>query len=184
MLGQVPADALKARPRLAQIISFAMPLAVPLTLLLYQAGFVYGEGKPTHLTARVQEGPYRGLWTTRTKAELSNLLARDVAKYARGEGRILFYDFFPAGYLFSAKRSASPTTWEMPPSASHPTRTGIIAYISAPQHRPDIIFEMKTLFGYTGTAANLSYAQDDPLKACVRSNYKQVYENAYYRIYQ
>lgn len=170
MLGQSARDGLKAPAGFAQAASFIIPLAAPLMLLVYQMGFVYGEGKPTHLTACVQQGPYRGIWTTATKAELCSLLVRDVAKYAKGPGRVLFYDFFPAGYLFSSKRSASPTTWEMPPSRTDPTtRNGVMAYISSPQHQPDVIFEMKILFGYTGTAAELNYGPKDPLASHVRA---------------
>jgi hypothetical protein len=146
-------------------------------VIFFPFKFIYGEGIPNDLTARVENGPYWGLATTETKAALSRSLLQDLHKYG-GSGRVLFYDLFPAGYLFGANRPASNTTWEY--SA---TRSGVMAYLKDPDHRPGTVFEMKAMYAHRGCIKFLDYSKEDPLPAYINSNYNLVCETEFYRVY-
>ena len=177
MLALIVGDVFGAHKVLSRFGMVAVILSVLLALSVFQFNFVYGEGRPKSLKARVEKGPYWGLATTDFKAALSRSLVEDLAKYG-GSGRVLFYDFFPAGYLFTSMPPASNTTWEY-----NSTRSGIMGYLRDPCHRPATVFEMKALYGHTGTRNRLDYSADDPLVVYVKSQCELIYENQFYRVY-
>jgi hypothetical protein len=177
MLALIVRDVLRSQRLLSRFGIMAVMISVLMTISSFQFRFVYGEGIPNDLTARVDVGPFWGLATTDAKAALSRSLVEDLARYSR-RGRVLFYDCFPAGYLFSSMSPASNTTWEY-----DSTRSGIMTYLRDPNHHPVIVFEMKTHYTPAGTRNNLAYSLDDPLVAHIKSRCEPIYETPFYRVY-
>ena len=101
MLALIVAASFGAHRVCAKAASIVTIGCVLLTIIFFQFKYVYGEGPPTGLTARIETGPFWGIATTELKAALSRALVQDLSKYG-GKKRILFYDFFPAGYLFGS----------------------------------------------------------------------------------
>ncbi|HSU54470.1 MAG TPA: hypothetical protein VLT36_10450 [Candidatus Dormibacteraeota bacterium] len=174
LLLKIAFEANSSRPGPAVVAGMA---SVLLVLISFSWVFVYGEGRPVGLTARVQKGPYRGLATTPTKAMLCESLLQDLARCG-GSGRVLFYDLFPGGYLFTSRRPASNTTWE-----ERSTRLFIMPGIGDAGRQPDTVFEMKWLFNYQGSVRPRRYLVDDPLARFVHARYDLLFENAFYRVY-
>jgi hypothetical protein len=112
--------------------SALLPVSVLASMLFYSYGTIYGDGmgRMTHLTEKVEIGPYQGLYTTSKRKKLINALSQNLRRFIRkNDKRILFYDLFAAGYLFTSLRPGSMTVWEIPlgmyPNAS---RDSIMAY--------------------------------------------------------
>jgi len=182
MLASIIEDVIRVNKKLSQIWG-AVPFIVLLLLIALGYRSIYSEGSPVHLTERVEKGPYRGLLTTEQKAVMMRSLINDLERYGRGEGKILFYDHFPAGYLFTTRRPASNTAWELPVGAFNSTRAGIMAHLAKSHNCPNIVFEMKYLYSYTGGAFRMNYSLDDPLCVFVKSAYELVAENDFFRVY-
>lgn len=91
------------------------PAVVTLELLRSVLGddAFYREEPRKALTAKVTEGPYKGLFTSpRRKAWLASVTA-DIREHAKGERALFFYDF-PAGYLIANKRPIVTSAWIFP----------------------------------------------------------------------
>ena len=177
MLVFIVGDVLDSHRLLSQFGMATVIISVLITTASFQFKFVYGEGIPNDLTTRVERGPFWGLATTDVKAALSRSLVEDLATYGR-RGRVLFYDHFPAGYLFTSMRPASNTTWEY-----GSTRSGILRYLRDSSHHPVMVFEMKEHYAFSGIRSELDYSLDDPLVVHVKSRCEPVFENSFYRLY-
>ena len=86
-------------------------VAVLVAGLLFQWMAVYGDSPVPQLTARVDSGPYRGLFTTPDRRALVQGLAADIDAMATPTGTILFLHQNAGGYLLSALRPAGPSVW-------------------------------------------------------------------------
>jgi hypothetical protein len=101
--------------------AYGAPASAPLVVLLIMVNFLYkGEciyrDGPTidDLPARVERGPYRGLWTSTLKLRLLDDVDQDLLPRIRRGGRAVFYYAFPAGYLITAMRPAVASSWVFP----------------------------------------------------------------------
>ena len=72
---------------------------------------VYRDSGIQHLTTRVDDGPYAGIYTTSVKRDFLATLDRDVSAASGPDCRIVFYDTFPAGYLLGHGRPDTNATW-------------------------------------------------------------------------
>ncbi len=79
--------------------------------MLFQYGSVYRDEPISDLVDSVASGPYAGMMTTAETADLLVTLERDIVDSAGATGRVLSFDRFPAGYLFTQGRPASNTVW-------------------------------------------------------------------------
>ncbi len=80
---------------------------------------VYNDDPIKCLRTPILEGPFKGLKTTEAKARYLMDIQRTVKSHENTKGRIIFYEHFPAGYLFTKMLPATPTTWgclSIPPS--------------------------------------------------------------------
>ncbi len=57
----------------------------------------------------VASGPYAGMYGTPARTSYLAELQRDLSRVANDRGRILFYDHYPAGYLMTKMRPATPS---------------------------------------------------------------------------
>lgn len=94
---------------------FKAVAVVPCVLVLvffgyYQWTSIYREDLASKLNSKIESGPFQGLLTSQEKvnylSEFQSLLSPEKAP-----SRVVFYPFFPAGYLFLAATPGLPTTW-------------------------------------------------------------------------
>ena len=164
-----------------------IPASVLGVMLFYNYGAIYGDGmgRITDLTEKVEVGPYQGLYTTSERKEFINNLTQNLPRFIdQNDQRILFYDFFAAGYLLTSLRPASTTVWEIPlgmyPNAS---RDSIMTYYKDKKKWPDIVVKMKTAFNPTGWTSRLHYTHNDPLNRFIIKSYKRVFNGKDYSIW-
>ncbi|MCP4036712.1 MAG: hypothetical protein GY733_07225 [bacterium] len=127
--------------------------ALVVSLLCFQLvqswSHAYREFVPTQLDTRVAAGPWAGLWTTSRKVEFLDELSRDLAA-TRGDGQsILFFDYFPAGYLMSDLLPATPGLWMFPVSRIFQGTTALrdvyAARLKARGALPDLVVRMRCI---------------------------------------
>lgn len=87
-------------------------ISAAMTLLNYI--YVYRDETVAQLTARVESGPYRGLYTTRSTAQQIESLCPAVRKNVKWGDRIIVYYDWPAAFLCAPIRPALPSTWIAP----------------------------------------------------------------------
>ncbi|CAN5905450.1 hypothetical protein BH11MYX4_BH11MYX4_32490 [soil metagenome] len=95
------------RPYLA--LSPAVVLWVLLGYITAEDG-IYRDGLRAELTAKVTEGPYKGLYTVPMKREFLRTMTADIATYAHGERALFIYDL-PIGYLIANRRPLVTSAW-------------------------------------------------------------------------
>jgi hypothetical protein len=71
---------------------------------------VYRDSPIPELTAKVTEGPYRGLYTTPSRRSWLSRVGADIRKH-RSTSRSLFYYDFPVGYLYGDQPPLAVSTW-------------------------------------------------------------------------
>jgi hypothetical protein len=138
----------------------------------------------THLTEKVEVGPYQGLYTTSERKEFIKTLSQNLQRFIRdNDKRILFYDLFATGYLFTSLRTASTTVWEIS-LGTYPNvnRDSIMAYYQNKGNWPNIVVKMKTGFSSNGWAGRLNNARDDPLNRFINQSYRRVFNGKDYAI--
>lgn len=146
---------------------------------------VYVDSELEYLTARIPTGPYAGLRTTPQRRDFVLQLAADVKRHAQGK-RAIFYDSFPAGYLFVDTPPRVEGTW-IPFAIAFPgfDRTWYTSYFSLPENRPSVVFEMMGLPKRDGIVSLTKSSPSDPMHYNFwRSGYTLAEENRYYAIYK
>jgi len=63
------------------------------------------------LTSMIASGPFGGIYTTPEKARFVAGLSADLAKIATPQDSVVFFDNFPAGYLFLPTQPATLSVW-------------------------------------------------------------------------
>ena len=164
-----------------------IPASVLALMLFYSYGSIYGDGmgnKMAHLTEKVAVGPYQGLYTTSERKEFISGLSQKLRRFIRNnDKRILFYDFFAAGYLFTSLRPASTTVWEIS-LGTYPNvnRNSIMAYYQNKDNLPNMVVKMKTGFNSNGWTGYLNDVRDDPLNRFINQSYRTVFRGKDYSI--
>ncbi|KZE64098.1 hypothetical protein AWM68_13410 [Fictibacillus phosphorivorans] len=160
------------------VLSFSVPLFIIINLLLLQQQSVYRDQDINTLTNKVESGPYKGLFTSKTKSEFMETLRKDMNLYAKGSKTIFFYNHFPAGYLFSDIKPAGNTIWIFYYSKNR--------YIHADylekNGEPDTVIRMKVLVDANLTP--LRYYKKDELNNLIKEKYRIVHTNQYYDLLQ
>ncbi|MDH4079751.1 MAG: hypothetical protein OEU68_08050 [Nitrospira sp.] len=134
------------------------------------------------LDTKIRSGPYKGIFTTKTRDKFLRELSSDIGAIAKKSDKILFFDDFPAGYLMSTLRPATPTVW-LNPSSAYPTvdRTINEKYYARSGIQPDLVVRLKRI--PRPDDPGLRYPEDDPVVRYVRARYKKCLERADYEIY-
>ncbi len=159
------------------------PILVVAILMGQQYSSVYRDDKIALLDSRVKHGPYKGLYTSREKNEYLVNLSQRINQFSKPGDRILFYDRFPAGYLFSSLKPATNTTWMFPGIPLR--RQTTIDYYEKNNIEPDVVFRMKKIFYMKNVIEKLSYPENDLLNNFIEdSNYQIVLSSEDYTIFQ
>ena len=124
------------RVPLVDIAPAVVLLAIGVTLQYFS---VYRDSGIQHLTTRVDDGPYAGIYTTALKRGFLTRLDRDVAAATGRDCRIFFYNIFPAGYLFGHGRPATNATWfDVPDRHEARYQRLLLDYYAAHGGLPDV----------------------------------------------
>ncbi len=137
--------------KLISTILMAFTIILPLaTCLHYMRNSIYGEGYSlAQLTSRITEGPFAGMRTSPHKADFIHELFADLQAAVVNRQSVLFYDDFPAGYLFidSKKVKLYPmgtSVWLVSDKKRFPQiRQSFADYFQSAENQPDLVFELK-----------------------------------------
>ncbi|HYI10858.1 MAG TPA: hypothetical protein VEK57_17490 [Thermoanaerobaculia bacterium] len=164
----------------------ALAVACVLAMIaVFTFRYVYREEELSRLTARIDSGPYAGLYTTPARRDFVAKLAADVARHGAGK-KVLFYDTFPAGYLFVDTPPPIETTW-IPYAQDFPAfdRAWYISYYHRPENRPDAVFEILSVPTIDGGLRYQTSLPSDPMHhGFWRSGYQVVEANPFYAIHR
>lgn len=141
--------------------------------LCFRVGTVYRDTSLFTLTARLENGPAKGLYTTGSSAAAYEGILKDI-QFFQQEGRILFHKLLPFGYLYARQLPASPSLWRI----SLPSERMEKYFLQNPQNRPTILYSVKAPYGI-GNSQELSYQQAEKLFGCA----VQVLETPYAMVY-
>lgn len=153
--------------------------------LVFQYSSVYRDDKIAELHAKVESGPYSGLYTTEEKKKYIDDLTSDIKSVVRPHDRILVFDNFPAGYLLSSIRPATNTLW-LNPTSWYPNvnRQATIDYFQKNNIEPDIAVKIKKLFTRKNEIYNLVYPESDPINNMIKCpEYREFLSQESYTIY-
>ncbi len=131
------------RPRAAALLRLTPVVAVLVAGLLFQWTAAYVEGPMLQLTARVQTGPYRGLFTTPQRRASVQTLAADLGAFTTPTDRILFLQPSPGDYLLSAARPAGPSVWLQDAD----TNPAILAWYQKTGRTPSVVVDQRAETG-------------------------------------
>jgi hypothetical protein len=163
--------------------SVFVPASLAVILLAFQYSFVYSEGNYSRLSEKIEDGPYRGLYTSVEKKQYLGSIIQDFDKFKLEKGKVLFFDFFPAGYLFTTMRPASNAVWLLSPEQFDTGRDLILSYYQNEANLPDVSVRINLIFTYTGSTLKLAYSEDDALVALISQVNGKVFHGEYCDIY-
>ena len=126
------------------------PLAFATSLVAFTlfelATHVYDDAPMHTLTETVETGPFAGLKTTPERRDFIEQLQSDLKQVASPDRTILFYDYFPAGYLMSEARPRTAALWMFllpaQTAARHETRSVYARAFDPPRPLPDVTVEL------------------------------------------
>lgn len=164
-------------------ISALIPATILVILLVFPYGFVYSEGSYFKLTEKIESGPYKGLYTSSEKKQYLTSIMQDFDKFKSEKGKVLFFDFFPAGYLYTTMKPASNSVWLLPPQLYKIDRDVYLRYYNNKSNLPDVSVKINLIYTYTGNTVKLEYSENDALLAFVRQVNNKVYNGKYCEVY-
>lgn len=168
------------------IIRFIPPLLAVAILLFFQYSSVYRDDKISDLRVKIENGPYKELYTSEEKNNYIKNMQDDIDKYLQLNDKILFYDNFPAGYLFNNTRAATNTVWTFPLyQYVGVNRQSTIDYYKKNNIEPDIVVKIIYLYINKEETQNILYLKNDPLNNMIESSkYGEVLSTRDYKIFR
>lgn len=169
----------------------SMPTAIILSSIIvfitvlqyFNLFFTYEDLQLSHLKFKINSGPFENLYTTENKRQYYAQLEQDIRLIYKPGQHILFFDDFPAGYLFSDMRPATNSTFLVSP-ALFPSqdRGSTILYYALRKVKPDIIVKMLAV---PSTFSSIFYQEneDDPLNKLTKK-YQIILRRSGYEIYK
>lgn len=163
-----------------------IPIIVALTLQYFNYSFTYEDAPSSQLNTKILSGPFAGIYTLQETQNFSNQLESDIAQLSEANQRILFFDDFPAGYLFTNMKPASNSVWLFSKELfSGVDRNATLNYYRSEKIWPGLIVKILNVPSATFTVPQLLYSenQDDPLNGLLQS-YKVILTRPDYVIYR
>ncbi|WP_284643854.1 hypothetical protein [Paenibacillus silviterrae] len=163
-------------------VQLLYPLFLLMLLIMQQFSSVYRDDKIPLLTRKVDFGPYKGIYSTDKKYDFMKNLTKDISRYPT-DMKILFYDYFPAGYLFSTRIPAANTTWLIS-MKSYPKikKSFNVSYYNDMATNPAIVVRMKKIPFTSVEALDLDYVPVDPINNKINKEFTKVAGNDSYEI--
>ncbi len=145
---------------------------------LFAAQAFYCDKSLFQLTYRVQQGPYRGLFTSREKLDYLNAVTADIRRFENQAGYVFFYDF-PAGYLLTEMRVGSSSSWVRPVSRAKQYYIDYYQHHLSPQN---VVFLMKRL--QHGYPSPVLYPPGDPVREYIWQSHQPIKETEAYSVWK
>lgn len=182
VLNEIKNDWIKETIRLCAIISIVM---IVWTLEYATSSHNYGDLPNNQLHAKISGGPFSNIYTTAAKRDFYEELQKNLKIASLQANSILFFDSFPAGYLFSQLMPNTNTVWIVSKfKFPHYDREATLKYYQMKNTYPDIIVKMKGIPENSNPIAySYQYAKDDPFNSLIRK-YHVLISNPYYVIFQ
>lgn len=166
------------------LLAFGASLAIPSVLHAASTKFVYRDDPMVSLTRTIESGPFSGLRTTPEKAQFLAQIRGDALSEAADGKTCLFFDDFPAGYLFTSMRPLSPSVW-LPAQKGYPAFDRMRHVRFFTNHEPDVVFEMRNIPLSSTEREDLESYATDPLQHFFwRRGYRIAAERAEYTVYE
>lgn len=89
-----------------------LTVSVAACSLSMEYAYVYRDDPIPLLTCRVEEGVYRGLYTTPERAAALQNLEKEIRARTSSDETVLFADLMPMAYLMTDAKHCTPTTWD------------------------------------------------------------------------
>jgi hypothetical protein len=126
------------------IIGLLVGLTFIIILQYFNLHYIYDDSDLSQLNCKLNSGPFKSIYTTTKACNYYTQLHQDLKTISSPNKTILFFDAFPAGYLFSNMRPSTNTIWLFS-SAIYPSidRKTTIKYFIKNKTWPAIIFRMK-----------------------------------------
>ncbi len=168
----------------AAALAFAASILVFEVLQLH-AG-VYRDNPIGELSVRIERGPYAGLHTTPARSRFIGELDLVLAGMRADNETVLFFDYFPAGYLFSDLRPSTAALWMFPSNPSMQGNRAVRPIYAAPLadagRLPDLAIVMKAIPERL-RARNVTPPVSDPVLTRLReAEYEIAYQGDFYTI--
>ncbi|MFC7371374.1 hypothetical protein ACFQPF_06780 [Fictibacillus iocasae] len=168
----------KVKQLFKHVAIFSAPVFIMASLIWLQQQSVYRDQPIHQLTQKVEDGPYKGLYTSEEKMTFMKTLSKDLDTFSKKGETIFYYNHFPAGYLFSDRKPAGNTIWIFYYSINREIHSDYLAENGL----PDTVIRMKYLVDAGLTP--MRYYKSDDLNNLVKKEYDVVHENAYYEIFK
>lgn len=167
-------------------LPFAVLMASLLAFQVHQLWtHAYREFLPRRLGPTIDSGPWKGIRTTRRKAEFMAGLRADLVRARADAESIIFFDYFPAGYLMSDLVPRTPGLWLFPNSpmlqGNARLRRVYADLLHEEERRPDLVVRMHCIPARPLT--RLKQPEGDPVSALFdQSDYQIVVERECYSV--
>jgi len=169
------------------IVSVSLSAFMLIGLVFYNSTGAYLDLPPRELKRLVKSGPHAGLMTTPANAEGSEALWSKMQEVSIRSDRVLSYEGFPAGYLFTEAEPALPNPWLNPYAAmgAPALAASDVRTLSRPEHRPTVIIRN------LGWPNDIVYQRQnpgfydpalDPVDEFVSNNYEVVAEGELWEV--
>lgn len=143
--GTAPSATAPLRLRFGFIASILICLS---SISYWTFTYTYREDEITNMTEMIESGPYAGIITSPMKKHLLEQVGSDVDFVESRAKSILFYDNFPAGYLFSDLYPATRSLFIHPMPIGIWDRQAYTDYYQDQSKRPDVFFQFE-MFPYS-----------------------------------
>jgi len=163
-----------------KIPAAVLGVGISLIVILMQYRVVYRDDNLSSLSELITEGPFKGLKTSLKKRQLNDQIISDLKKIS-SDKTILFYDNFPAGYLYSDRKPFGYAIWMPPYQIKKENRGRFLRYYLERNNTPDVIFEFKKIIFTSSQFYDVRIEDTDPLKNHFRkAGYSVLSENENY----
>ncbi len=180
-------ELLGERETLRPVVVLAAGALVVCALTGLQFTASYRDRPPPRLTATVSEGPYAGIRTSKVKRDFIEATARTVDASVRNGDSILFFDDFPAGYLFTDAPRATNAIWlaklvDIRGRKIVGYREILLDYLAT--HRPpDVALQLRRA-PIQPKVQEIEYARRDPIFALLARDYRAPVQAGDFAVYR
>ncbi|MBM7661691.1 hypothetical protein JOC85_002494 [Bacillus mesophilus] len=157
-----------------QWLSILLP-SIIIVLLIFMQNSVYRDEPIKELTAKVEFGPYKGLYTTKEKRDFLQTFSTDILSFSKHKS-IFFYSHIPGGYLFSTSKPAGNTLWVF----TYTKDFSVYSDYFYDYPKPEVVFRMK--FMIAEDFLPITYQKDNVLNQFINNQYNIIHSNQYYDV--
>lgn len=125
-------------------VTIPVLVVLHVTLLFWSFNYVYRDEQFSDMNTMITSGPFAGIVTSESKATLLKQIEDDISEASVNASSILFYDNFPAGYLFMPLRPATRSLFIHPLPYGMWDRSRYTAYYENPMNRPDVFLQFES----------------------------------------